>query len=187
MSDLALTSFPLRASRVHEAGGPSAICLAAAAAAPVQGSLWIREKWLPGGINPDGMGVYVDQSSLLLAQTANQTDSLGVAEEALRDGSLPLVVITLTAPIGLTVGRRLQLAAQAGNSTGLCLIGEGMGSNAAETRWECAPAPVPDVSADDAGLQLWQLLKNKSGTTGAWLVRWDPSAMQIVVVSKAAI
>ena len=132
--------FPLRIGRVHEVGGPDAMAFAAIAAAQRQaGVLWVREAW-PGEIlNPAGLAPLVDPGRFLLARTATQAESLAVAEEALKDGAMPFVVIEITRPLDLREGRRLQLAARAGKTTGLCLIPEGMGSNAAETRWHIAP------------------------------------------------
>lgn len=148
--------------------------------------MWVRPHWLSEMPNPAGLSAWLDPSRLLLAQARDQTEVLAVAEDALRDGAAPLVVITLTESLSLTAGRRLQLAAEAGGATGLCLIPEGMGSPAAETRWHCAP--VFDARTDaqarpDSTLQCWRLIKNKEGTLGAWHVRWDATARRLVVVS----
>jgi len=155
--------------------------MAAVAAAQVSGLLWLRESWRPELINPLGLADYFDPARLLLAQTRDQTDTLAVAEESLRDGALPLVVIELSAPLSLTAGRRLQLAAKDGKTTGLCLIPEGMGSNAAETRWHCAPVFDPS----DSTLMRWEIIKNKSGTLGAWHVRWNRASRRLDLVSPA--
>jgi len=179
-----IPGFPLRAARVHEVYGPggAAFCAIAAAAAggPV---LWVREDWLPEALNPVGLAALLDPAHLLLARTADQTDSLAVTEEALRDGAVAFVVTEITRPLNLREGRRLQLAAQAGNSTGLCLTPEGMGSNAAETRWHAAP--VLDPEGEDSTLMRWEITKNKSGTLGAWNVRWDRKAHRLHMVSPA--
>ncbi len=175
----ALIAYPLRRARVHEVCGPAAAGFALCAAAQIGGDvIWVREGWRVERLNPTGFGMF-DPSRLILAQTKDQTDTLAVAEEALRAGAVSLVVVELTAPVGLTAGRRLQLAAGAGQTTGLCLIPEGMGSNATETRWHCAPV----FDAGDSTRQCWRLIKNKSGTNGAWHVRWDPEAHRVAVVS----
>lgn len=175
------TAYPLRLGRVHEVCGPLAISFTLRAMAQTSGDLlWVRQSWLPEQLNPLGLEGF-NPSRLLMAQTKDQTDTLAVAEEALRDGAVSLVALEITAPLSLTAGRRLQLAAQASGATGLCLIPEGMGSSAAETRWHCAP--VFDV--DDSTLQCWTLIKNKSGTNGCWHVRWDAEARRIAVVSPA--
>lgn len=187
-------SFPLRRARVHEVCGPGATGFAAVVCARSQGDLlWIREGWLPDALNPVGLARFFDPSRLLVARAPGQADALAVAEEALRDGAVPLVLVEVSRPLGLTAGRRLQLAAGAGRSTGLCLIPEGMGSNAAETRWHASPLP-PSPSGPsgpsgpdggDSTLMRWEIIKNKSGTLGAWHVRWDHAAHRLDVVSPA--
>lgn len=179
------TCFPLRRARVHEACGAGATGFAAMAAAGLTGPvLWIREAWRPEALNPVGLSAFLDPSRLLVAQVKDQTEGLAAMEEALRDGSVPLVVIDLGEALDLTPGRRLQLAAKAGRATGLCLIPEGMGSNAAETRWRCTPV-LDEAEAGDSTLQHWEIIKNKSGTLGAWHVRWDWAARRLDVVSPA--
>lgn len=177
-------NFPLRPSRVHEVCGPAAYAFAALTAGRLSPVLWVREAWLPETLNPLGLAPMLDPAGLLLARTRNQTDSLAVAEEALKDGGAPFVAIEITRPLDLREGRRLQLAAKAGQTTGLCLIPEGMGSNAAETRWHCSP--VFDAEAADSTLMRWELTKNKSGTLGAWHVRWDSASHRFDVVSPVA-
>lgn len=181
MSQPLFIAYPLVPARVHEVCGPAAVSFALRLGAQLDGDLlWVRQSRLPERLNPLGFDGF-DPSRMIVAQACRQTEALAVAEEALRDGAVAMVVLEITAPLGLTAGRRLQLAAQAGGTTGLCLIPEGMGSNATETRWHCAPVFDPD----DSTLQRWQLIKNKSGTTGSFHVRWDAQARRVSVVSPA--
>lgn len=176
--------YPLRHARVHETCGAGALAFAGVTGAQAQGDvLWVREGWRRDMLNPVGLSLFFDPRRLLLVQAHNQTEVLAVAEEALRDGTLSLVVAEPGRPLGLTPGRRLQLAAEAGQTTGLCLTSEGMGSNAAETHWHCTP--LHDTQALDSTLMHWELKKNKSGTCGAWNVRWDHAARRLDVVSPA--
>jgi protein ImuA len=169
-----LIHFPLKSYRVHEVCGSATFGFASICAAQMPGRvLWIREDWCSDTVNPPGVAAYFEPSRMLMAQAATQTDALAVAEEALRDGALPLVVIELSQSLDLTAGRRLQLAAQAGKATGLCIVPEGMGSNAAQTRWRCNT--VFDPTGADSTLMHWHLIKNKSGTLCDWYVRWDPT------------
>ncbi|WP_424943827.1 ImuA family protein [Aliiroseovarius crassostreae] len=147
--------------------------------------IWVRETWDTQQINPTGFADFLDPSRLTICATKDQSQTLAVAEEALRSGAVSLVVMQLNKPIGLTEGRRLQLAARDGKSTGLAIIPEGMGSNAAETRWRCTPVFDPGKTAPDSTLQQWELIKNKSGTLGNWYVRWDKASRRIAVVSPA--
>ena len=174
-------SFPLKPARVHEVCGPSAASFAIICAARMQDTvLWIREAWRPETLNPIGLTPFLDPAKMLIAQVKDQTEGLSVAEEALRDGSTPLVVQEM----GLIQGRRLQLSAKTGKSTGLCIIPDGMGSNAAESRWHCAPLFDPFSAPADSTLQRWELIKNKSGTLGSWHVRWDATARRLNLVSQ---
>ncbi|MCV2893437.1 ImuA family protein [Lentibacter sp. XHP0401] len=174
--------FPLRPARVHEVCGAGAMGFAAMAAQ--RRCLWIRESWLTDTAAPQGLMSFLNPADLLLAHPKNQADALAVAEEALKDGALPFIVLEITRPLNLREGRRLQLAAKAGGTTGLCLIPEGMGSNAAETRWKAAP--LFDTQSEDSTLQRWKIIKNKSGTLGAWSVKWDAQTRRINVVSEVA-
>lgn len=173
--------FPLRNGRVHEACGAGVYSFAFAVAAQKKGAiLWIKEKWQPDQLNPNGFADFISPSAILVAQGQDQPEVLASAEEALRSGAVSLTILELSKPLGLTSGRRLQLAAEAGKSTGLCLIQEGMGSNAAETRWRCEPV----FDGADSTLQRWTIIKNKSGTLTNWDVRWDAKARRVIVASK---
>ena len=173
--------FPLKENRVHEVCGPSAVSFACAVAGQARGTaLWVRTAWQTDQINPLGFNHYFDPHDLIIAKGKDETEVLATAEETLRSGAITLAIIELTKPIGLTVGRRLQLAAKTGGTIGLCIIQDGMGSNAAETRWHCAPL----FDATDSTLQRWKLIKNKSGTFKTWDIRWDAETRRIIVVSK---
>ncbi len=143
-------------------------------------ALWVREAWLADQLLPQGAMAYLDPANLLMARPENQTDALAVAEEALKDGAVPIVILEISRPLDLREGRRLQLAAKAGGTTGLCIIPEGMGSNATETRWRALP--VFDPTREDSTLMRWEIIKNKTGTLGVYHVRWDPQAHCLHVV-----
>ncbi|MEM7295177.1 MAG: hypothetical protein AAF330_00890 [Pseudomonadota bacterium] len=174
--------FPLRSGRMHEVFGPGAWGFAAMLAAQLSGPLlWLRLAHGKEIVNPAGLSTFINPSRILTGQVKGQADGLAVAEEALRDGATPLVVIEITDPLTLTSGRRLQLAAKTGGTLCLCIIPEGAGSNAAETRWQVTP--VLDPQTEDSTLQHWELKKNKLGTLRAWYVRWDHAARRLHVVS----
>lgn len=182
MTDETLPLLALRAGRAHEVYGPGAVFFAFARGAQIGGTmLWVTEDWKAEHVNPSGFSAFFDPSRFLLARAKDQLDVLAVAEEALRSGAAPLVVMDLSKPLGLTAGRRLQLAAKDGETTALAMISDDMGSNAVETRWHCTPVFDPS----DSTLQRWTLKKNKSGTLGAWNVRWDHTAHRLDVVPPA--
>lgn len=178
--------FPPKKGRMHEACGPGATFFAVVLAARLGGDvIWVRQAWQSSEINPVGFSAILPPARLLTADAQDQTEVLAVAEEALRAGVLSVVVLEVDKPLSLTAGRRLQLAAKEGKSTGLCLIREGMGSNAAESRWRCTPVFDGDSAAGDSTLQRWALIKNKSGTLEAWHVRWDTATHRLRLVSPA--
>ena len=175
------TLYTLKHARVHEVCGPSALSFTAVQATSRQGPiLWVKEKWRTEQLNPAGLIDFFPPEKLLVAATSTQTETLAVAEEALRSGVSSMVVMELSAALDLTAGRRLQLAARAGTAMGLAIISQGSGSNAAETRWQCSPV----FDTKDSTLQKWELIKNKSGTLGVWNVRWSASSRRINVVSE---
>lgn len=174
--------FPPASSRTHEVYGAGTYVFVFALAARLAcHTMWVREDWDNVQINPTGFADFVDPSMLTICNTKNQKETLAIAEEALRSGAVSLVVMSLSKPLSLTEGRRLQLAARDGQSTGLAVIPEDMGSNATETRWRCTPVFGPK----DSTLQKWELNKNKSGTLGAWHVQWDTASRRITMVSPA--
>jgi protein ImuA len=177
-----LPFFPPANTRMHEVCGPGAYAFAVGLAARLGGPfMWIREAWDSRQIYPTGLAQFVNPADLTVCNTQDQTETLAASEEALRSGAVSLVVFLLSKPSGLTEGRRLQLAARAGKATGLAIIPEGMGSNAAETRWHCTPVFDPV----DSTLQKWELIKNKSGTLGIWHVRWNAASHRFTVVPPA--
>lgn len=188
--------YPLKRGRAHEVCGPGATYFAASCCnQSAKPTLWIAPDWAPEQLNPVGLAQYCDPTRILLAKAKAQVDLLAAAEEALRSGAMGLVICEIYEPLSLTHGRRLQLAAEAGRATGLVLMPEGMGSNAAETRWHCTPlAPRGQPPADrprkepNAGLdstrQRWDIIKNKSGTLASWVTDWDAAAHRIIVVSE---
>lgn len=160
----------LTARRMHEAEGFGRRSFALFQAARHPGPLiWVLPAHAPHlpmlrGL-PDGVG---DRLHVIRPKT--EIDLLWSVEEALRAAPVGLVIAEPDKPLSLLAGRRLQLAAEAGKTTGLMLIREGAGSNAAETRWNCAPLPKETA---DSTLHGWSLKKNKKGTLGTWTVTWN--------------
>lgn len=191
--------YPLKHARAHEICGDGALAFAAIAAGGTKGAVvWIAESWKPT-VNPEGLTPYCNPGRLLLTRADSQLNVLASAETALRSGAAGLVVAEVSGAIGLTEGRRLQLAAEAGGTTAILLIPEGAGSNAAETRWRCAGVSIPSGGASspsggastprqnshDSTHWRWSLIKNKIGTLSEWIVRWDAASHRIIVVSEA--
>lgn len=175
-------AFALSRNRVHEAEGQGRRSFALLQAAlHADALIWIIPGHAPHqpmlrGL-PEGVG-----ERLHLIRPANETDLLWATEEALRSKGVGLVIAEPERPLSLIAGRRLQLAAEAGRTTGLMLIREGQGSNAAETRWHCAPIAS---ERRDSTLHHWKLIKNKKGTLTTWTVHWNGKTTAVHPVSAA--
>ncbi|MCC7320956.1 MAG: hypothetical protein IT542_08270 [Rubellimicrobium sp.] len=175
-------------ARVHEVAGPGrrsfALCQAARhAGGPL---IWIMAAHRPESLIPAGLPEGV-AARLVMVRPGDETGILWAMEESLRARAAALVVAEPERPLSLTAGRRLQLAAEAGGTTGLVLLRE-EGSNAAETRWDCAaePSPLPPPGETGSTWHRWALIKNKKGTLGAWRVDWDGSSSAVDLVSAFA-
>lgn len=172
--------FSLSPARVHEAQGPGRRAFALFQAARHAGPLiWVLPAHAPEmplihGL-PDGVA-----ARLHLIRARGAVNLLWAVEESLRTAPVGLVLAEPDQPLSLTAGRRLQLAAEAGGTTGLMLIRQDAGSNAAETRWHCAP-----VAGADSTRHRWQIYKNKKGTLGDWTVNWDGASSAFDLVSPA--
>ena len=71
---------------------------------------------MPGSL-PDGVA-----ERLHFIEARDETNLLWTVEEALRSRPVSVVIAASEKPMSLTAGRRLQLAAEAGGTTGLMLI-----------------------------------------------------------------
>jgi len=172
----------LAPARVHEAEGRGRRAFALFQAARHPGALfWIAPAHEPVAPMPPGLPDGVAER-LHRVETGGETDLLWSVEEVLRAAPVGLVIAEPTNPLSLKAGRRLQLAAEAGRTTGLMLIREGGGNAAAETRWRCEPAAGP---AWDSTPHRWSLTKNKKGTTADWTVFWDGASAAFHLVSEA--
>ena len=178
-------NFPPNKKRLSEVCGPAATAFAAMTAAHLSAKiLWIRESWLPDQLNPVALADFIDPANVLVANTKDHKDNLGVAEEALKDGSIDLIVIEITRPVDFRDGRRLHLAAKTGNTCCLCLSSEELSTNAAEIRWQASP--ILDNQSADSTLFRLEIIKNKTGTYGAWNVQWNSKTRRLHVVPPVA-
>jgi protein ImuA len=123
---------------------------------------------------------------------ADGADGLWAAEEALRCPAVGAVCLVAAAPIDLTAGRRLQLAAEAGGALGIALVPAHALArpSAAHTRWRISTLPGTGAAAHDLGEPRWrlELLRCRGGTgagdsgrPGGWRVVWRASARRLEV------
>jgi protein ImuA len=136
----------LARARAHEVTGSARVAFGLLAAARLAGPvLWLQPSWKAERLMGDGLRAILEPGRLLFGRARTATELLWAAEEALRTGLVPLVVLDLPEPPALTPVRRLHLAAEAGAAEGaaplaLLLTPEG-GAPGVETRWRVDPAP----------------------------------------------
>jgi protein ImuA len=177
------------AAGLHEISPPTAIhCgaasgLALALAVRSCGAvLWIQQDFAGlegGGLYGPGLDLFgLSLRRLLLLRVPRALDVLWAMEEALRCRALAAVVAELSednAAADLTITRRLSLAAQ-NNCFGFLLRPRpSRQPSAAMTRFEVASAPAPPDGFSGLGRIAFalNLVKNRRGPTGRWIVQWD--------------
>jgi protein ImuA len=154
-------------ARAHEVTGPARIAFALFAAARLEGPvLWLQPTWETDRLMGDGVRGFLDPGRLVFGRTRTAPELFWAAEEALRSGLVPLVVVELPAVPGLTPVRRLHLAAEAGAERGtaplaLLLTPEPGGAPGVETRWRVMAAPGWAID----GWPRWRLTRLRARTT----------------------
>jgi protein ImuA len=143
--------------------------------------LWIRQDYAAleyGELCATGMTeLGFDPTSLLMLRSADATDALRAANDALSCAALGAVIVeTAGNPkiLDLVASRRLVLGAQARDVTAILLrLGATPEPSAAETRWMIRAAP-------SAGIEDWgqprfdaALTRNRHGETGRWVMEWS--------------
>lgn len=161
-------SVPL--ARVHEICGPARRTLALIWAAAVRGGpvIWIASDWTVDRLHSAGVQSWLDPSRILFVTPRKAPDVLWSLEEALRMGG-GVVIGDLSEPPGLTVVRRLHLAAEAGARAGrpalslLLTPGDG-GAAGVETRWFFAPRHGPAHATQATGIaqDRWRLERRRA-------------------------
>jgi len=153
--------------------------------------LWCRSRRTaleagdPYGPGIAGLGLAPDR--LILAEAARPAELLWAMEEGARTKGLAAVVADGVIP-DLTAGRRLQLAAEAGQGLVLLLAtGRQSTASTALTRWFVASAPSRP-EAEGPGRPCWTvaLWRCRGGRPREWMVEWDDAALSLSVVAPMA-
>lgn len=153
--------------------------------------LWCRARRASGTGVPYGPGLApfgLDPGRLIVIESRRPAETLALMEEGLRARRLAAVVGDGVEP-SLTESRRLQLAAETGDTLALLLLAHHARSppSVALTRWRVAAAPgEPD--AGGVGRPRWSvaLLRCRGGGIGSWIVEWDDEALSVDLVSPLA-
>jgi len=159
--------------------------------------------WCPAGDDPHAPGLGglgLDSGRVILVRAGRPADRLWAMEEGLRAPALAGVLGELP-ELGLTDGRRLQLAAESGGTLGLVLLRgwrhgpAGERPSAAASRWRIAAAPAPGSPVESGwpaggparlvGPPRWriELTRCRGGRPGGWLVEWDDATDRFRMVA----
>jgi protein ImuA len=174
-----------------EAHLPAAIGFALTAAkraAPSLRLIWISEDMAlaesgaPHGSGLDAFGLAPEQ--LVTVSVAHRRDLLWAMEEALRCGATTAVIGEMRAGTidGVAI-RRLSLAAAESGTLAFLLRTEPPGdASTAATRW--LVGAVPSIVTGASRLAA-QLVRNRRGPTGAWILEWSDSDGQFIIATHA--
>jgi len=183
----------LAVGRLHEVAGAAgegaaagfcAVLLGRLAAAAGKPVLWCAAA---GDLYAPGLGAFgLDPGAAILALAAGRAELLWAIEEGLRCRGLA-AVLGETDEICLAAGRRLQLAAEAGGTTGLLLGRPRDASGIAVTRWRVTPTHSLPREAGEGwgGGPRWrvELLRCRGGAPATWLVEWNDATGDLAVAA----
>lgn len=133
-------------------------------------------------------GIHPDR--FIFTDLKKEKDVLWAMEEALKCDALVAVVGEIQ-DLGFTASRRLQLAVEQSQVTGLVVRNNSRksGSTACVSRWKITTLPSHPV--DDlpgVGFPQWrlELLRVRNGKPGAWDVRWINGKFELVEESRTS-
>ena len=187
----------LARSALHEIAATGEAHLPAAAgfalavakrAAPSPRLFWISEDMAfaengePHGAGLDVFGLAPEQ--LVMVSAARRRDLLWAMEEALRCGATTAVIGEMrTGAIDGVAIRRLSLAAAESDTLALLLRAEPPGdASTAATRWIVGAA---SSIASGVPRLVTQLVRNRRGLTGTWVLEWSDSDGQFIIATHA--
>lgn len=141
--------------------------------------LWIGEMQVfPCSLKAFGLA----PERVIFAESRHPQEKFWILEEALRSGSLGVVVAEL-GPLSFTESRRLQLAVENSRATGLVHRFRPPGQNqlACVSRWRIRPLPgeaepgMPGLAAPRWEIRLEKV---RNGQPGVWELRWENGRWQ---------
>ncbi|HTT97637.1 MAG TPA: hypothetical protein VMF58_06270 [Rhizomicrobium sp.] len=166
----------------HEATATGFVAGLAARIANGKPILWIRQDFAGiefGEIAATGLlELGIDPSKFLVLRVANAEEALRAASDALSCASLGAVAIEVVGEhkvLDLKASRRLTLGAAETNVPAFLLRFNAMAdASSAETRWQIrAGRSDPDDDNWDMPRFDAELLRNRRGRTGHWVMEWN--------------
>jgi protein ImuA len=145
-----------------------------------------RDLFAPGlaraGLSPD---------RVIYAECRDDREALAVMEDALRHGSLAAVVGEV-ASAGMACARRLQLAAEEGETTALLLRRWRKGDplappSSAVTRWRIGCAPSVPLPFGALGRACWRvdLVRQRGGPAHHWILEAPDAEARLAVPARS--
>ena len=143
--------------------------------------LWVRQDFSAlefGELHGAGLfDLGLDPDAVILVRAANAAQVLKAAAEGLACAALGAVIAEIPAEpklLDLVASRRLAFAAAQKNVTAILVrLAAEPDASAAETRW--AVRAARSLDDDDWGTAMFEaeLLRNRHGRTGAWVMEWN--------------
>src|SRR5450432_4105639 len=145
--------------------------------------VWVRQDFSEiesGALSMNGLAeLGLDPRLMVTVRAADVDTALRTAADALACDALGVVVLEVwgeARPLDLVASRKLTLAAQASGVTGLLLrVAAEPQPSTAETRWIVRAAHSPPAalwSAWGAPVFDAQLVRNRHGPVGRWIMEW---------------
>jgi protein ImuA len=151
--------------------------------------VWVRQDFTEiesGALSMSGLVEFgLDPRLLVMVRAADVEAALRAAADALACDAVGVVVLEVwgeTRQLDLVASRKLTLAAQTSGVTGLLLrMAAEPAPSTAETRWivRAAPSPAAHPSLPAAPGSAWgapvfdaQLVRNRHGPVGRWIMEW---------------
>jgi protein ImuA len=149
--------------------------------------LWIRQDYAEretGALSASGLAeLGLDPRCLVTVRAPDLEAALRIAADALACDALGAVVLEVwgeTQKLDLIGSRKLTLAAQESGVTALVLrIAALPTPSTAETRWSVRAAPsLPGAASEAWGAPRFdaELIRNRHGQTGRWIMEWSCDA-----------
>jgi protein ImuA len=158
--------------------------------------LWCRLARLgmeAGGLYGAGLNaVGLPAARIVTAALRKQQAILWAADEALKSGALSGVILDLDpAKCTVTATRRLQLAAQAGQTPAIIVMAQASAlPSAARSRWAVASLPSlpPPLDERAPGKPAWlvELRRCRRGKPGIFSVEWDHATHRFSLVAAVS-
>ena len=142
--------------------------------------VWIRQDFTEiesGALSMSGLAEFgLDPRLLVTVRAADVDTALRTAADALACDAVGGVVLEVwgeARQFDLVASRKLTLAAQASGVTGLLLrVAAEPSPSTAETRWIVRAAHSPPVAEWGAPVFDAQLVRNRHGPVGRWIMEW---------------